>query len=80
MNLPGDLRQIAQWIHRAEEVLARGLTFDPLTLTPEENINRFSRVYEEHVVRVFYILIFFTRIFLRRFLRIKKSFQPNFNV
>jgi hypothetical protein len=67
MNLPGDLRQIAQWIHRAEEVLARGLTFDPLTLTPEENISRFSRAYEEHVVRSFYLLIFSHEFFLGDF-------------
>jgi hypothetical protein len=51
-NLPGDLRQIAEWIHRAEEVLARGLNFDPLKLTPEENFQRFNRLYEEHVVGI----------------------------
>jgi hypothetical protein len=52
MNLPGDLRQIAQWIHRAEEVLARALNFDSSNLKPEENLDRFSRLYEEHVVRI----------------------------
>lgn len=49
-NLPDDLRQIVEWIYRAEEVLARGLNFDPLTLTPEENFHRFSRLHEEHLV------------------------------
>jgi hypothetical protein len=50
VNLPGDLRQIVEWIYRAEEVLARGLNFDPLKLTPEENSQRFNRLYEEHSV------------------------------
>lgn len=49
-NLPGDLRQIVEWIYRAEEVLARGLGFDPSTLTPDENFHRFNRLNEEHIV------------------------------
>jgi hypothetical protein len=49
-NLPGDLRQIAEWINRAEEILARGINFDPLKLPPEENVQRFTRLYEEHAV------------------------------
>jgi hypothetical protein len=49
-NLPGDLRQIAEWINRAEEILARGIHFDPLKLTPEENFQRFTHLYEEHEV------------------------------
>ena len=49
-NLPGDLRQIAEWIQRAEEVLTRGINFDPLKLTPEENRQRFARLVEEHAV------------------------------
>ncbi len=74
-NLPGDLRQIVEWIYRAEEVLARGLNFDPLNLTPEENFHRFNRLYEEHaVMRSFSFLnkSFFLSSFLRLFLRIKK--------
>lgn len=50
-NLPADLRQIAEWIHRAEEVLARGIPFDPANCTPEENYQRFTELFEEHAVR-----------------------------
>ena len=50
-NLPGDLRQIAEWINRAEEVLARGINFNPLELQPEESFQRFNRLSEEHAVR-----------------------------
>ena len=49
-NLPGDLRQIAEWIQRAEEVLARGINFHPLDLPPEENFRRFQQLLEEHAV------------------------------
>lgn len=52
-NLPGDLRQIAEWIHRAEEILARDIQFDPLKFPPEENYRRFSELFEEHSVRFF---------------------------
>ncbi|CAF3955463.1 unnamed protein product, partial [Rotaria sordida] len=48
LNLPGDLRQIAEWIYRAEDVLARGINFDPSNLTPEENLQRFNQLHEEH--------------------------------
>ncbi len=49
-NLPGDLRQIAEWIHRSEEILARGINFDPTKLTAEENFQRFVHLFEEHAV------------------------------
>ncbi|CAM4782634.1 unnamed protein product, partial [Rotaria magnacalcarata] len=48
-NLPGELRPIVEWIYRAEEVLARGLNFDPATLVPDENLQRFTQLHKEHV-------------------------------
>lgn len=51
-HLPGELGQIADWINTAEEVLARGISFDPLKLTPEENSERFQQLYEEHAVKL----------------------------
>jgi hypothetical protein len=50
-NLPGDLRQISEWINRAEEVLAHGVNTNPSQLTPEENLQRFNQFYEEHIVK-----------------------------
>ncbi|CAF4079785.1 unnamed protein product, partial [Rotaria sp. Silwood2] len=47
-NLPGDLRQIAEWIYRAEDVLARGINFDSSNTAPEENLQRFKQLNEEH--------------------------------
>lgn len=74
-NLPGDLRQISEWIYRAEEVLARGLNFDPSTLKPEENLQRFNHLHEEHAVSILldlssfhyfikYIFVFIIRLYL----------------
>jgi hypothetical protein len=51
-SLPGDLRQIAEWIHRAEDVLARGLNFESSKLTPEENLHRFTQLNDEHNVGI----------------------------
>lgn len=53
LNLPGELRIIAEWIYRAEDVLAQGLNFDPAHLTPEENLVRYNQLYDEHIVRIF---------------------------
>ena len=50
-NLPGDLRTIAEWIRRVEELLARGLTFDPAQFSPEENFRRFQQHFDEHTVK-----------------------------
>lgn len=50
-NLPGDLRQIAEWINRAEEILAHGININPSELTPEENFQQFTQLYQEHIVR-----------------------------
>ena len=50
-NLPGDLRYIAEWINRAEEVLAHGININPSELTPEENLQRFTQFHQEHIVR-----------------------------
>lgn len=55
-NLPGELGQIADWINTAETILARGVNFDPLTLTPEDNVQRFTKLNEEHAV---YFVFFF---------------------
>lgn len=52
-NLPGELGQIADWINTAETILARGINFDPLTLTPEDNVQRFTKLNEEHAVYFF---------------------------
>ena len=81
-NLPGDLRQIAEWIHRAEEVLAGGLNFDPSTLMPEENFRRFNQLNEDHIVRIailcclgfFVFLLSETSFVLRLCSQIKKLF------
>jgi hypothetical protein len=54
-NLPGELGQIANWINAAEEVLARGINFDPLKLSPEENIKRFNELSEELTVNISFI-------------------------
>ncbi|CAF3804026.1 unnamed protein product [Adineta steineri] len=48
-NLPSDLRQIAEWINRAEEVLQHGININPSELTPEQNLERFNQFYEEHI-------------------------------
>ncbi|CAF1663438.1 unnamed protein product, partial [Adineta ricciae] len=48
-NLPGDLRHIAEWINRAEEVLAHGININPSELTPEENLQRFTQFHQEHI-------------------------------
>ena len=50
-SLPGELGQIADWINTAETVIARGINFDPLKLSPEENVQRFNQLHEEHAVR-----------------------------
>lgn len=50
-NLTGDLRHIAEWINRAEDALARGVTVNSAELTPEENLQRFSQLFQEHIVR-----------------------------
>ncbi|UJR08743.1 hypothetical protein I4U23_013000 [Adineta vaga] len=47
-NLPGELGQIADWINTAEEVLRREMNFDPMRLSPEENIEHFNRLNEEY--------------------------------
>lgn len=51
-NLPGELGQIADWINTAETVIARGINFDPLKLSPEDNVQRFNQLNEEHAVSV----------------------------
>jgi hypothetical protein len=53
-NLPGELGQIADWINTAEAVIARGIGFDPLKLSPEENLQRFNQLNEEHAVSVLF--------------------------
>lgn len=50
-SLPGDLRQIAEWIRRAEELLARGIPFDPAQNSADENFRLFKQLAEEHAVR-----------------------------
>ena len=50
-NLPGDLRQIAEWIYRAEENLARGIPFQSSNYSAEENYQRFKELLDEHQVR-----------------------------
>ncbi|CAF3725966.1 unnamed protein product [Adineta steineri] len=47
-NLPGELKQIADWINTAEEVLTRGMNFEPLQLSAEENIQRFNQLNQEY--------------------------------
>jgi hypothetical protein len=49
-SLPGELGQIVDWINTAEEVLARGVNFDPLKSSPDENVHRFNKLNEEHAV------------------------------
>lgn len=49
-SLPGELGQIADWINTAETVLARGIHFDPLKISPEENVQRFNQLNDEHAV------------------------------
>ena len=56
-NLTGELGKIADWINTAETVLSRELNFDPLKLLPEENIQRFTQLNQEHIVK--HILFFF---------------------
>ncbi|CAF4193831.1 unnamed protein product, partial [Rotaria magnacalcarata] len=48
-SLPGKLGQIADWINTAEQILARPLGFDRLKSSPEENIQRFNQLNQEHV-------------------------------
>jgi hypothetical protein len=55
-NLPGELGQIADWINTAEAVIAKGIGFDPLKLSPEENLQRFNQLSEEHAVSVLFVL------------------------
>jgi hypothetical protein len=50
-NLPGDLRQIAEWIYRAEENLARGIPFQASNYSAEENYRRFKELLDEHQVK-----------------------------
>jgi hypothetical protein len=52
-NLPGELGQLADWINAAEEVLNRELNFEPMNLSPEENVTRFNELNEEYTVRKF---------------------------
>ncbi|CAF1393388.1 unnamed protein product [Rotaria sordida] len=67
-NLPGELGQIADWINTAEEVLSRGINFDRLKSSPEENIQRFNQLNEEHAA------IFTDKeAMLRTFQRIKRD-------
>ncbi|CAM2712242.1 unnamed protein product [Rotaria socialis] len=47
-SLPGELGRIADWINTAEQVLARPLGFDRLKSSPEENIQRFNQLNQEH--------------------------------
>lgn len=49
-NLPGDLRSIAEWIRRGEDLLTRGLNFDPTQLSPEENSRRYAQQFQDHNV------------------------------
>ena len=81
-NLPGELGQIADWINTAEAALARGISFDPLKLSPEENVHRFSQLNEEHAVNLFSSLKkrINSHVFFRQFLLIKKLFYLHFNV
>jgi hypothetical protein len=83
-SLPGELGQIADWINTAEAVLARGITFDPIKLSPEENVQRFKQLSEEHAVNILFILkrntfVFFQAIFtdkeviLSTFQRLKRD-------
>ncbi|CAF3427447.1 unnamed protein product, partial [Rotaria sp. Silwood2] len=51
-NLPGELGQIADWINTAEEVLSKGINFDRFNSSPEENIQRFNQLNEEHAVNI----------------------------
>ena len=53
-GLPGELGQIADWINTAEAVLARGINFDPLKLSAEENVHRFNQLIEEHAVNILF--------------------------
>jgi hypothetical protein len=53
-NLPGELGQIADWINTAETVLARGINFDPLKCSPEDNVQHFNQLNEEHAVSVLF--------------------------
>lgn len=81
-NLPGDLRQIAEWIYRAEENLARGIPFQSSNYSAEENYRRFKELLDEHQVkrkekrRFFFML----RFHFRPFSLTKKSLQLVFNV
>jgi len=74
-NLPGELGQIAEWINTAETVLAKGIDFDPLKLSPEENVQRFNQLYEEHAVSVLLILKFMFIFFLGNFYRQRSYFN-----
>lgn len=56
-HLTGDLGHIADWINTAESVLARGIPFDPLKLSPEDNAQRFEKLHEEHLVSDLFFLL-----------------------
>jgi hypothetical protein len=57
-HLPGDLRPIAEWIYRAEEMFARGNNHSESTLTPEENHQHFKQLFDEHQVRLLIVCIY----------------------
>lgn len=59
-SLPGELGQIADWIYTAEEVLAKGHGIDRLNLSPDENIQRFKQLNDEHTVKI--LLLFKTKL------------------
>ena len=50
-HLPGDLRRLAEWIHRAEQTLAEDIHFDPSKSNPEDNLQRSTQLLEDHEVR-----------------------------